>query len=156
MSIEPKKKMTRRLGYFEDSGIDRKKYALLIAAYRDDTETAKALIKSDPEQINRQDPHSGLTALHISIFRQNRELVGILAKHPQTKMDVKDNFNRRLVDMLDYTSDQEIFEVVMEASYPDIWAELDALAGDENKDESAKNSGSENETIVPFKPKGPS
>lgn len=153
MSIEPKKKMTRRLGYFEDSGIDRKKYALLIAAYRDDTETAKALIKSDPEQINRQDPHSGLTALHISIFRQNRELVAILAKHPQTKMDVKDNFNRRLVDMLDYTTDQEIFEAVMAASFPDTWAELDALAGDEGKDEAAQKSVSENGTIVPFRPK---
>ena len=155
MSIEPKKKMTRRLGYFEDSGIDRKKYALLIAAYRDDTETAKALIKSDPEQINRQDPHSGLTALHISIFRQNRELVGILANHPQTKLDVKDNFNRRLVDMLDYTADQEIFEAVMAASYPDTWAELGELVGDEDGDGTVENSNSKKETIVPFKPKGP-
>lgn len=152
MSIEPKKKMTRRLGYFEDSGIDRKKYALLIAAYRDDTETAKALIKSDPEQINRQDPHSGLTALHISIFRQNRELVGMLAGHPQTKMDVKDNFNRRLVDMLDYTIDQEIFNAVMAASYPDLWAELDALAGGEDGDETVENLAAKDNIVVPFKP----
>ncbi len=154
MSIEPKKKMTRRLGYFEDSGIDRKKYALLIAAYRDDTETAKALIKSDPEQINRQDPHSGLTALHISIFRQNRELVGILAKHPQTKMDVKDNFKRRLVDMLDYTTDQEIFEAVMAASFSDTWAELDALVGKDGDDETVRKFNSKGKTIVSFKPKG--
>lgn len=81
--------------------------------------------------------------------------MGILAKHPQTKMDVKDNFNRRLVDMLDYTTDQEIFDAVMAASYPDTWAELDLFAGGASS-EVVEDSISESKTIVPFKPKAPS
>lgn len=120
--------MTRKLGYFEDSGTDKKKYSLISAAYHERTETAKELIKSDPDQIIRQDPHSGLTALHIAVFRQNIELVEILAKHPRTDLSLKDVFGRRVVDILEYTTNQELFTLVMDATYPDLMRDLEADA----------------------------
>lgn len=135
-----------RLGYFRDSGENRKKYALITAVYYERVEIAKALVLSDPDQINVQDPHSGLTPLHIAIFRQNRELVQLLAPHRQCDPMIRDAFNRRAVDMLDYTSDQFIFETVMDAAYPDALRELQDEAYDE-----AKATG----RIVPFKPKEP-
>lgn len=119
MSVQPKDKMQRKLGYFEDSGTDKKKLSLLRMAYFNATEKAKDIIKTDPDQINYQDPHAGLTTLHIAIFRQNVELVEILANHPRTKMELKDNFGRRSVDMLDYTINQKIFDAVMKAAYPE-------------------------------------
>ncbi|MEM8541605.1 MAG: ankyrin repeat domain-containing protein, partial [Pseudomonadota bacterium] len=127
-----KEKMTRKLGYFEDSGTDKKKYALILAAYYDRTETAKKLIQSDPDQINRQDPHSGLTALHIAVFRQNIELVEILTKHPRTDLSLKDVFGRRIVDMLEYTTNQELFTLVIDATYPDLMRDLESDDADEN------------------------
>lgn len=146
MSIKPKKDMKRPLAYFEDSGTDRKKLTLLLAAYFDKTETAKKLIDADPDQINRQDPHSGLTALHISIFRQNGELVEILARHPHSDLTIKDNFNRRAIDMLDYTTNQQIFECVTAATYPEISRALE--------DEAFEAGVAENK-IVPLRPGGP-
>jgi ankyrin repeat protein len=132
MSIQPKEKMTRKLGYFEDSGTDKKKYSLISAAYHERTDTAKALVKSDPDQINRQDPHSGLTALHIAVFRQNIELSEILSKHPRTDLSLKDVFGRRVVDMLEYTTNQELFTLVMDATYPDLMRDLEVDDGTEN------------------------
>lgn len=146
MSIKPREKMPRKLGYFEDSGTDRKKFALLLAAYHNRTETALKLIETDPDQINRQDPHSGLTALHIAIFRQNRVLVERLAGHPKTDVHLKDAFDRKAVDMLDYTADQVIFETMMDVTYPDEMLELE----DEGPDDEPP-AGS----VVPLRPKGP-
>jgi ankyrin repeat protein len=132
MSIQPKEKMTRKLGYFEDSGTDKKKYSLISAAYYDRTDTAKELIKSDPDQIYAQDPHSGLTALHIAVFRQNVELIEILSKHPRSDLSLKDAFGRRVVDMLEYTTNQQINDLIMEATYPDLMRDLKADDESEN------------------------
>ncbi len=145
MKTNLQEKMARTLGYFDDSGIDRKLYRLIIAAYNDDTDKALALIEEDPDQINRQDPHSGLTALHIAIFRQNEELVTVLAQHPKTDARLKDAFGRRPVDMLDYTQNQEIFEVVMDATYPESMQELEAIRREDE--------GKTKADVLSFKPK---
>lgn len=146
MSIETKRKMPNKLGYFDDSGTDTKKLELISAAYYDRTEIALKLIDIDPDQINRQDPHSGLTAAHIAIFRQNKVLVTKLVEHPQTNWQLKDAFNRRPVDMLDYTVDEEIFQAVTRATYPDSIRELESM-GEFSDEPQTDNS------VVPFKPK---
>lgn len=125
MKAKPEEKLSKKLGYFGKSGIDIKQYALIRAAYFDQTEKALELIENDPEQVERQDPHSGLTALHIAVFRSNRELVERLAQHPKSNLRLKDNFGRRAVDMLDYTTDEFIFDTVIQATYPDIAHELE-------------------------------
>jgi DNA phosphorothioation-associated putative methyltransferase len=98
VTLKPKKEEKAGLGYFQDSGVDRKAYALILAAYNDNTETAEKIIATDPDQINSQDPYARLTALHIAIFRQNERLVALLAGHPQTDLRLKDGFGRRPVD----------------------------------------------------------
>lgn len=125
MKAKPEEKLSKKLGYFGKSGIDIKQYALIRAAYFDQTEKALELIENDPEQIERQDPHSGLTALHIAVFRSNRKLVERLAQHSKSNLRLKDNFGRRAVDMLDYTTDEFIFDTVIQATYPDIAHELE-------------------------------
>lgn len=145
MKTNLQEKMARTLGYFDDSGIDRKLYRLIIAAYNDETDKALALIEEDPDQINRQDPHSGLTALNIAIFRQNAELVTALAQYPKSDTKLKDTFGRRPVDMLDYTQNQEIFEAIMDATYPESMQEL--------KEISREDEGKGQASVVAFKPK---
>jgi len=146
MRIKPKQDVKKRLDYFEDRGLDTKKLKLISAVYFDRSEEAEKIILEDPEQINQQDPYAGLTALHIAIFRQNRKLVNQLANHPQCDLHIEDNFNRKAADMLDYTTDQEIFETVIDATYPD---EMQAL---ENE---ALEEGIVGGDVVPFKPKEP-
>ncbi len=146
MTLAPKRKMKRKLSYFEDSGSKLKKYPLIRAVYDDSTEKALKIIKIDPDQINLTDPFAGLTALHVAIFRQNETLVTSLAKHPISDLSIKDNFNRRSVDMLDYTTNQIIFEAVIDATYPEDMLELENLAYEQGKAENV---------ITPFKPKDP-
>lgn len=146
MTLKPKKTEKPGLGYFEDSGVDRKAYALILAAYNDNTETAEKIIAADPDQISRQDPYARLTALHIAIFRQNERLVERLTAHPQTDIRLKDGFGRRPADMLDYTTNQRIFEMVIAATYPDQMRALE----DEAYEEALHN-----KTVVPLKPKNP-
>lgn len=138
--------MKNTLAYFEDRGTDLKTYSLLLAVYYDEFEKAQALLKSDPGQLNLQDPYAGLTALHIAIFRQNQEIVSLLLDQDGIDVKIKDGFHRRPVDMLDYTVNQEIFEMVMDATYPDEMRALDDEAYDE---------GRADNTVVPLKPKGP-
>lgn len=145
MKTNLQEKMARTLGYFDDSGIDRKLYRLLLAAYNDETDKGLAVIEEDPDQINRQDPHSGLTALHIAIYRQNVELVTALAQHPKSDVQLKDTFGRRPVDILDYTQNQKIFESIMDATYPDSMQELEAIRREDE--------GNSKPSVVPFKPK---
>lgn len=146
MTLQPKKKMKKPLAYFQKSGLSRSHYALILAAYEDQTETALKLIADDPEQINRQDPYAGLTALHIAIFRQNEDLVKALTRHPQTSAQLKDVFGRRAVDMLNYTINQAIFEAVITATYPE---EMRAL------EDEAYEHGRRQGTVVPLRPKEP-
>ncbi len=146
MSIKPKPIMKRRLAYFEDRGADLKTFSLLLAVYNDQFEAAKSILKADPAQLNSQDPYAGLTALHIAIFRQNPKTVRLLLDHNGIDVTIKYGFQRRPVDMLDYTVNQEIFDLVMDATYPDEMRALDDEAYDEGR---ADNS------IVPLKPKGP-
>lgn len=138
--------MTNKLAYFEDRGSDLKQYSLLLAAYHDEYDKAAAILKSDSDQLNVQDPYAGLTALHIAIFRQNPKIVNLLLEQDGIDVKIKDGFQRRPVDMLDYTVNQEIFEMVMDATYPD---EMRALE-DEGYDEGRADS-----SVVPLKPKGP-
>ncbi len=146
MRIKPKQDVKKRLDYFEDQGPDTKKLKLISAAYFDRSEEAEKIIREDPEQINKQDPYVGLTALHIAIFRQNQKLVGLIATHPQCDVHINDNFNRKAADMLDYTTDQVIFETIIDATYPD---EMQAL-GDEAFEE-----GISGGDVVAFKPREP-
>jgi len=138
--------MKRKLAYFEDRGADLKTFSLLLAVYNDQFEAAKAILKADPAQLNSQDPYAGLTALHIAIFRQNPKTVRLLLEQDGIDVNIKDGFQRRPVDMLDYTINQEIFDMVMDATYPDEMRALEDEAYDEGR---ADNS------VVPLKPKGP-
>ena len=144
MSAKPEKAKERLLGYFEDSGVDYKRYSLIRATYYEDNRRAQNLVETDPQQINRQDPYAGLTPLHIAVFRQNRFLVQVIGNHPETDFHIRDNFNRKAVDMLDYTSDQVIFELIMDKTYPDQMRSLEDEAY-----ENALKSGQ----ITPFRPK---
>jgi ankyrin repeat protein len=146
MSIKPKLIMKRKLAYFEDRGEDLKSFSLLLAVYNDQFEAATAILKADPAQLNSQDPYAGLTALHIAIFRQNPKIVSLLLEQDGIDVKIKDGFQRRPVDMLDYTINQEIFEMVMDATYPD---EMRAL------DDEAYDAGRTDNSVVPLKPKGP-
>ncbi|PCJ75193.1 MAG: hypothetical protein COA53_07745 [Rhodobacteraceae bacterium] len=146
MSIKPKPIMTNKLAYFEDRGSDLKQYSLLLAAYHDEYDKAVAILKSGSDQLNVQDPYAGLTALHIAIFRQNPKIVSLLLEQDGIDIKVKDGFQRRPVDMLDYTVNQEIFEMVMDATYPDEMRALEDEAYDEGRADSS---------VVPLKPKGP-
>lgn len=144
MIAKPQPKPTRPLSFLSDSGTSSAKLDLLATVYRDQTETALQLIASDPDQINEQDPYTGLTSLHIAIFRQNRDVVERLVHHRQTDLKRRDNFGRSIVDMLDYTADQMIFDWVIEAFYPEQVRSLD----DESY-EQGRSSG----TIVPLNPR---
>lgn len=61
-------------------------------------------------------------------------------------LTIKDNFNRRAVEMLDYTTNQNIFEIVIDTTYPEDILEL------ENK---AYEQGRVDNVITPFKLKDP-
>lgn len=138
--------MKNRLSYFEDHGSQLKRYSLIMAAYYEREETAEKLIKNDPDQINLQDPYGGLTALHVAIFRQNSRIVELLIMCPEIDVTIKDNFGRTIVDMLDYNSDQRVFDLVIDKCYAD---EMKAL------EDEAYEEGIADNTIVPLKPNGP-
>jgi len=72
--------------------------------------------------------------------------VSLLLEQNGIDVKIKDGFQRRPVDMLDYTINQEIFDMVMDATYPDEMRALEDEAYDEGR---ADNS------VVPLKPKGP-
>ena len=99
---------------FEGRGAKTQPLSLLQAVYFDRTERAKVIIEADPEQINQQDPFTGLTPLHIAIFRQNVELVRALISHPMTDPNLADGFGRRAIDMCVYTRSEEMFHFVLE------------------------------------------
>ena len=147
MSIKPKLIMKRKLAYFEDRGSDLKSFSLLVAVYNDQLDAAATILETDPAQINSQDPYAGLTALHIAIFRQNQKMVRLLLEQAGIDVKIKDGFQRRPVDMLDYTLNQDIFDMVMDATYPDTMRALEDEAYDEGRADSS---------VVPLKPKGPS
>lgn len=115
---KPKPKPGTPFHLSPDDGKVREVYRLVLAAYFDDLAGAKYILKDEPQQINARDPHSGLTALHIAIFRGNAEMVKLLAQFPGRNMSIKDNFGRLAVDMLAYTKSQAIFDVVMQQMYP--------------------------------------
>ncbi len=146
MAIKPKPIVKRKLSYFEDQGSGLKKYPLLRAVYFDDTQRAIRILAEDPDQLNLPDPFGGLTATHIAIFRENKTLVELFAKHPLYKPQIKDNFGRRAVDMLDYTINQQIFNAIIEVTYPD---EIRSL-----EDETYER-GMSDGSVIPLKPKEP-
>ena len=104
---------------FNEPKVDEKLYRLVQEVYYGRTEKALALIESDPDQINRQDPYSGLTPLNIAVFRQNEKVVQALIDHPVTNIHLKDNFGRTAYDMLDYNANQQVFLAVFNAFKPE-------------------------------------
>lgn len=120
MSAKPKPKPKRTPFHLEpDSGAQLATYSLIRAVYNDRFEQARDILKANPEQINLQEPFAGLTALHIAIFRQNEEMVALLANHPRCDLTLKDNFRRTAADMLVYTAKTAIFDVVMWRTFPE-------------------------------------
>lgn len=125
MSLAPVPKGRSRSSLFSDSGESTAKLSLIQAVFYDRTRTASEIIKTDPDQINLQDPFAGLTSLHIAIFRQNLAIVEQITAHPVTKIDVKDRFDRRAIDMCIYTASNDIFQLVFERTYRSELLELD-------------------------------
>lgn len=123
MSAQPKPKPKRKIPRVHlepQDGTQLATQALLRAVYMDDFERASAILAADPDQLNRQDPYAGLTPLHIAIFRQNADMVRLLAQHPACKGTIADNFGRTAADMLHYTSDRAIFDIVLRLASPDV------------------------------------
>lgn len=127
MSGQPKPKPKLTPFHLEpDSGQGLAAYALIRAVYMDRLDEARAILEADPGQINTQDPFAGLTPLHIAIFRQNAEMVKLLAEHPRCDLRIGDNFQRTAADMLIYTADKAIFETIMRRADPEqerAWAD---------------------------------
>jgi len=123
MSALPKPKPRRTPFHLEpDSGAQLATYSLIRAVYNDRFEQARDILKANPEQINLQESFAGLTALHVAIFRQNEEIVKLLANHPRCDIALKDNFQRTAADMLVYTAKSAIFDAVMRRSYDEqLW-----------------------------------
>ena len=119
MSALPKPKPKRTPFHLEPgSGAQLATYSLIRAVYNDRLDQARDILKASPEQINNQEPFAGLTALHIAIFRQNEEMVVLLANHPRCDLTLKDNFQRTAADMLVYTAKQTIFDIVVRYAHP--------------------------------------
>lgn len=51
MTFAPKRKIKRKLSYFEDSESKLKKHPLIRAVYNDNTETALKIITIDPIKL---------------------------------------------------------------------------------------------------------
>lgn len=134
MSLQPKSAHIVRSNAFArfdpEGGAMLSSYTLLRAIYMDKVKEAEVILKASPEQINKGDPYASLTPLHVAIFRQNVEAVALLVNHPRCDVWQKDNFGRAAVDMLVYTANREIFEMVMRRAY-------------HNQDNSWQGSGSE-------------
>lgn len=119
MSALPKPKPKHTPFHLEPgSGVQLATYSLIRAVYNDRLDQARDILAASPEQINLQEPFAGLTALHIAIFRQNEEIVTLLANHPRCDLTLKDNFQRTAADMLVYTANSTIFGTVMRCAYP--------------------------------------
>jgi len=120
MSALPKPKPKRTPFHLEpDDGVQLATYSLIRAVYNDRIEQARDILGASPEQINLQEPFAGLTALHIAIFRQNVDIVKLLAEHPRCDLTLKDNFQRSAIDMLIYTANRAIFDTLMRRAYPE-------------------------------------
>jgi ankyrin repeat protein len=118
MSLAPKHVERRLLSYF--GGSETANLPLIEAVYFDNFDRARAIVGNDPEQLNTQDPFAGLTPLHIAIFRQNADMVDLIASHPRTDMHLRDNFQRRPIDMCIYVSQQAIFDLIVRRTYPGV------------------------------------
>ena len=131
MTIKTKEKMESLKRLFDKPDVDKELYKLIRATYFDRTETALELIENDPEQINRRDPYSGLTALHIAVFRQNEDIVRAIIDHPDHDISIKDKFGRRACEMLMYNRNSEIFTMVFNDTNPE-YKDWDAIFAEED------------------------
>ncbi len=121
MTAQPKPKVKAKPFHLEPQrGSNLATFSLLRAVYMDDFDRAKAILAADQQQLNRQEPFAGLTPLHIAVFRQNFEMVALLAKHRESNVSIKDNFGRLPLDFLSYTSDRRIFDLLMGLAMPEI------------------------------------
>lgn len=136
MTASAQPKTNQKFSIFSDSGESTAKLKLIQAVFFDRTKSALEIIKTDPDQINEQDPFAGLTPLHIAIFRQNVAVVDALTLHPITKPSIEDRFGRKPIDMCIYTNIDEIFDAVLKRTYHSALLELD---------------NAENNKIIPIK-----
>lgn len=121
--------------------------ALLTEIYADNTRDALSLIEKDPDQIAIPHSGTGLTPLHVAVFRENLTIVKELLKNSRADVFLKDEFGRSALDMLSYTTNETIHQVMLEAAYPDASRRLE----DEVYDE-ARAAGD----VRPLRPKNPS
>lgn len=126
MSTRPLPRSVPKRPLFPDRGERTAKLTLLREVYFDRTESAEAIIASDPDQINLQDPFAGLSALHVAIFRQNVAIVRSLASHPVTDVHITDRFGRRPIDMCLYTRNPAIFDAVAARTFQAALLDLEA------------------------------
>lgn len=117
MSLAPKPRPSLGALFSSDRGARTKKHSLFVEVFFNRTAPALAIIESDPEQINVQEPFSELTTLHLAIFRQNFRVVKALTSHPVTDVTIKDSFGRRAIDMCVYTSNDEMIELIFRRTY---------------------------------------
>lgn len=147
MSATPKPKpelKIPRLHFEPQDGSRLATLALLRAVYMDELEHARDILSADPDQLNRRDPFAGVTPLHIAIFRQNEKMVRLLTQHPQCRVSIKDNFGRTAADMLTYTSDPTIFDIVLRLTSPEV---------DRSWQDEAYDQGRSSGDIVTIRPK---
>ena len=113
MSAQPKPKWKpgRPLHLEPVQGGSLQVYPLIRAAWMDQVEEARAILKADPAQITVQDPYAGLTALHIAVFRGNVEMVELLVRFPGCDLDRTDNFGRTPTALMVYNTNASLFEV---------------------------------------------
>lgn len=118
MSAQPKPKWKpgRPAHLVPVQGGGLKVYPLIRAAWMDQVEEARAILKADPAQINVQDPYAGLTALHIAVFRGNVEMVELLVRFPRCDLDREDNFGRVPADLLLYTMSHPVTALLLQES----------------------------------------
>jgi len=144
MGSKPKQIITQKLEYFNDRGRDLKAYSLIMAVYYENLQLTQSILKSEPDQINSQEPYADMSPIHVAIFRQNLEIVETLLKVPNIKLHQKDNFGREPIDMLDYTINQAIFESVLAATYPNEMNDLVVQISEETESDLK---------IIPFRTK---
>ena len=125
MSSAPRRTSAPKPAPTPTKGPQTAKQSLFRAVYNDETERARQIIETDPEQINFQDPYAGLTPLHVAVFRQNVAIATLIARHPVTDISARDQFGRRPIEMCIYTLNEEIHEAVFSRTYQAALIELE-------------------------------
>lgn len=125
-------------------GFSKETPELILQIYFDETQPALNTMKVDRQQVAMADERTGITPLHISIFRQNFEVTRALLNDRRVDFSTCDKHGRSPLDMLDYSSDTEFHQLVLSV----VFADADRRVLDEIYD-AARADG----TVKPFGPK---